>query len=74
MVEPVREPALARQADVPHLQQRAREGRARAPAPEDTDALRQPHVPAHLPLGEHRCVQKVSDDGPRGGSRFYDNR
>ncbi|KAM7114621.1 bestrophin-3 isoform 4-T7 [Molossus nigricans] len=51
MVEPVCEPALAGQADVPHLQQRPREGRARAPAPKDTHALRQPHLPAHLPLG-----------------------
>lgn len=70
MVEPVCEPALAGQADVPHLQQCPREGRARAPAQEDTDALRQPHLPAHLPLREHRCVQKVSHDGPRGGSRY----
>ncbi|XP_051702402.1 bestrophin-3 isoform X2 [Oryctolagus cuniculus] len=51
MVEPVCESALARQADVPHLQQRPRKRPARAPAPEDADALRQPHVPAHLPLG-----------------------
>lgn len=70
MVEPVCEPALARQADVSHLQQRARQGRAWAPAPQDADALCQSHVPAHLPLREHRGVQTLSDDGPRGGSRY----
>lgn len=66
VVEPVCEPALARQADAPHLQQRPREGRARASAQEDADALCQPHIPAHLPLREHGCVQTVPDDGPRG--------
>ncbi|XP_032151320.1 bestrophin-3 isoform X7 [Sapajus apella] len=51
MVEPVCESALARQADVPHLQQCSRKGRARAPAEKDADALCQSHLPAHLPLG-----------------------
>ncbi|XP_078192973.1 bestrophin-3 isoform X6 [Callithrix jacchus] len=51
MVEPVCESALARQADVPHLQQCSRKRRARAPAKKDTDALCQSHLPAHLPLG-----------------------
>nr|XP_010336724.2 bestrophin-3 isoform X2 [Saimiri boliviensis boliviensis] len=51
MVEPVCESALARQADVPHLQQCSRKRRARAPAKKDADALCQSHLPAHLPLG-----------------------
>ncbi|XP_053082459.1 bestrophin-3 isoform X2 [Acinonyx jubatus] len=51
MVEPVCEPALARQADVPHLQQCSRKRRTRAPAQKDPDALCESHVPAHLPLG-----------------------
>lgn len=66
MVEPVCESALARQADVPHLQQCSWKGRARAAAQKDIDALRQSHVSAHLPLCEHGCVQKVPNDGPRG--------
>lgn len=70
MVEPVCESALARQADVSHLQQCSWKWRAWAPAQEDTDALCQSHLPAHFPLSEHSCVQKVSNDGPRGWSRY----
>lgn len=70
MVEPVCESALARQADVPHLQHCSWKWRAWAPAQEDADALCQSHLPAHFPLSEHSCVQKVSDDGPRGWSRY----
>lgn len=66
MVEPVCEPALARQADVPHLQQCSRKRRTRAPAQKDPDALCESHVPAHLPLSEHGCVQEVPYDGPCG--------
>lgn len=53
VVEPICESSLARQADVPHLQQCPREGRAWAPAQKDIDALCQPHISAHLPLSEH---------------------
>lgn len=70
MVEPVCESALARQADVPHLQQCPRERPAWAPAQKDADALRQSHVLAHLPLGEHSGVQKIPHHGPRGRSRY----
>lgn len=70
MVEPVCESPLAGQAHVPHLQQCPRERPAWAPAPKDADALRQSDLPAHLPLGEHSGVQKVSDHGPRGRGRY----
>lgn len=70
MVEPICESALARQADVPHLQQCSRKRPAWAPPQKDADALCQPHVPAHLPLCEHRSVQEVSHHGPRGRSRY----
>ena len=70
MVEPVCESALARQADVSHLQQCLWKWRTRAPAQEDADALCQSHLPAHFPLSQHSRVQTVSHDGPRGWSRY----
>ncbi|MGH0188552.1 UNVERIFIED_CONTAM: hypothetical protein FKN15_030084 [Acipenser sinensis] len=59
----------ARPAHVCDLRERARGGGAGASPEEIPDALRQPLCPAHLPIGQHRCLQEIPHHGPCSGGR-----